>query len=67
MGAYHVADSLEAIFSMLRRANKYIDETMPWVLAKSEETKGRLAPVIYNLLEVIRTSAVLLVPYIPSN
>ena len=67
MGAYHVADSLEAIFSMLRRANKYIDETMPWVLAKSEETKGRLATVIYNLLEVIRVAAVLLVPYIPST
>ena len=67
MGAYHVADSLEAIFSMLRRANKYIDETMPWILAKSEETKGRLATVIYNLLEVIRTAAVLLVPYIPST
>ncbi|MBQ7343847.1 MAG: methionine--tRNA ligase [Clostridia bacterium] len=67
MGAYHVADSLEAIFSMLRRANKYIDETMPWVLAKSEETRGRLATVIYNLLEVIRTAAVLLVPYIPST
>ncbi|MBQ7390566.1 MAG: methionine--tRNA ligase [Clostridia bacterium] len=67
MGSYHVADSLEAIFSMLRRANKYIDETMPWILAKSEETKGRLATVIYNLLEVIRTAAVLLVPYIPST
>ena len=67
MDSYHVADSLEAIFSMLRRANKYIDETMPWVLAKSEETKGRLATVIYNLLEVIRTAAVLLVPYIPAT
>ena len=67
MDSYHVADSLEAIFSMLRRANKYIDETMPWVLAKSEETKGRLATVIYNLLEVIRTAAVLLTPYIPST
>ena len=67
MDSYHVADSLEAIFSMLRRANKYIDETMPWVLAKSEETKGRLATVIYNLLEVIRTAAVLLTPYIPAT
>ena len=67
MDSYHVADSLEAIFSMLRRANKYIDETMPWVLAKSEETKGRLATVIYNLLEVIRTASVLLVPYIPNT
>ena len=67
MGAYRVADSLEAIFTMLKRANKYIDETMPWVLAKSEETRGRLATVIYNLLEVIRTAAVLLVPYIPTT
>ena len=67
MDSYHVADSLEAIFSMLRRANKYIDETMPWILAKSEETRGRLATVIYNLLEVIRTAAVLLVPYVPST
>ncbi len=67
MGAYHVADSLDAIFNMLKRANKYIDETMPWVLAKSEETRGRLATVIYNLLEVIRVAAVLLVPYIPST
>ena len=67
MGAYHVADSLESIFAMLRRANKYIDETMPWVLAKSEETRGRLATVIYNLLEVIRVAAVLLLPYIPTT
>ena len=67
MSAYHVQDSLEDIFAMLRRANKYIDETMPWVLAKNEETKPRLATVIYNLLEVIRTAAVLLVPYIPST
>ena len=67
MGAYHVADSLSEIFSMLRRANKYIDETMPWVLAKDEASKPRLATVIYNLLEVIRTAAVLLVPYIPKT
>ena len=67
MGAYRVSDSLEAIFAMLRRANKYIDETMPWVLAKSEERKGRLATVIYNLLEVIRIGAVLLNPYIPAT
>ena len=67
MNAYRVADSLEEIFSMLRRANKYIDETMPWILAKSEETKPRLKTVIYNLLETIRTAAVLLAPYIPST
>ena len=67
MDAYHVADSLEEIFLMLRRANKYIDETMPWELAKSEEDKPRLATVIYNLLETIRVGAVLLAPYIPET
>ncbi len=67
MGSYHVADSLSVIFSMLRRANKYIDETMPWALAKDETKRPRLATVIYNLLEVIRTAAVLLVPYIPET
>ena len=67
MGEYHVADSLEEIFAMLRRANKYIDETMPWALAKNEADKTRLATVIYNLLEVIRVGAVLLKPYIPST
>ena len=67
MNDYHVADSCEAIFTMLRRANKYIDETMPWVLAKSEETRGRLATVIYNLLEVIRVGAVLLYPFVPGT
>ncbi len=67
MGAYRVADSLDAIFTMLRRANKYIDETMPWALAKDEARKPRLATVIYNLLEVIRAAAVLLAPYIPAT
>ena len=67
MSEYHVSDSLSVIFSMLRRANKYIDETMPWALAKDESKKGRLATVIYNLLEVIRTGAVLLAPYIPTT
>ena len=67
MNAYHVADSLDEIFLMLRRANKYIDETMPWALAKNEEDKPRLATVIYNLLETIRVGAVLLTPYIPST
>ncbi len=67
MESYHIADALEAIFTMLRRANKYIDETTPWTLAKSEETRGRLATVIYNLLETIRIAAVLLTPYIPTT
>ena len=67
MGSFRVADSLDAIFSMLRRANKYIDETMPWALAKNEADRPRLATVIYNLLEAIRVGAALLVPYIPAT
>ena len=67
MNAYHIADSLDEIFAMLRRANKYIDETMPWALAKNEEDRPRLKTVIYNLLETIRVAAALLVPYIPNT
>ncbi len=67
MDSYHVSDALSAIFDMLRRANKYIDETTPWTLAKSEETKERLGAVLYNLLETIRVGASLLAPFIPST
>ncbi len=67
MNEYRIADSLDEIFSMLRRANKYIDETTPWILAKNEADRPRLASVIYNLLETIRIGAVLLNPYIPST
>jgi methionyl-tRNA synthetase len=67
MDEYHLSDALASVFEMLSRANKYIDETTPWILAKSEETKPRLATVIYNLLEAIRVGAVLLSPFIPST
>ncbi len=67
MESYRIADASDRIFSMLRRTNKYIDETMPWALAKNEEDKPRLATVIYNLLEAIRIGAVLLTPFIPSS
>ncbi len=68
MMTYHVADALDSIFSALRRANKYIDETMPWSLAKGgEDDKARLSTVIYNLLETIRITAVLLMPFIPES
>ena len=67
MDNLHIADALENIFVMLRRANKYIDETAPWILAKSETDFPRLATVIYNLLETIRIGAVLLTPFIPST
>ena len=65
MDDYRIADALESIFNMLRRANKYIDETSPWSLAKDESRKARLGTVLYNLLETIRCGAILLMPFIP--
>ncbi len=67
MDTFHIADASNAIFALLRRANKYIDETAPWVLAKDEASKPRLGTVLYNLLEVIRISAVLLEPFMPTS
>ncbi len=67
MDSYHVSDALSAIFDMFRRANKYIDETTPWTLAKDEANKTRLGTVLYNLLETIRIGAVLLKPFIPTT
>ena len=62
-----MADAIDEIFVLLRRANKYIDETMPWALAKSEETKPRLGTVLFNLLEAIRFAAVALKPFLPDT
>ncbi len=62
-----VADAMDAIWTLLRRSNKYIDETTPWILAKEEATKPRLGTVLYNLLESIRFSAVLLKPFMPET
>ncbi|MBQ8214006.1 MAG: methionine--tRNA ligase [Clostridia bacterium] len=67
MDEYHVADALEGIFEMLSRANKYIDETTPWTLAKDESKKERLGTVLYNLMEVIRQGAIMLAPFIPAT
>ncbi len=67
MDAFRIADALECIFEMLSRANKYIDETTPWTLAKDETKRARLGTVLYNLLEAIRFGAVLLKPFIPST
>ena len=67
MDTFHIADACTDVFTMLRRANKYIDETTPWTLAKSEETKGRLQTVIYNLLEVIRIGGVMLSSLLPAT
>ena len=67
MNDLKVADAIDEIFTLLRRANKYIDETMPWALAKSEETKPRLGTVLYNLLEAIRFAAIALKPFLPDT
>ncbi len=65
MDEYRAAEAVGAIFDLLHRANKYIDETMPWALAKDETQKDRLAAVIVSLLSVIRLCGVLLKPFIP--
>ena len=67
MNELKVADAIDEIFVLLRRANKYIDETAPWVLAKSEETKARLGTVLYNLMEAIRFAAIALKPFLPDT
>ena len=67
MNELKVADAIDEIFALLRRANKYIDETAPWILAKSEETKPRLGTVLYNLLEAIRFAAIALKPFLPDT
>lgn len=64
---YRISDALDAIISLAKRSNKYIDETMPWALAKDEEKKERLATVLYNLLESIRFVAILLSPFMPET
>ena len=67
MDGLHVADAIDEIFALLRRSNKYIDETMPWALAKDESKKARLGTVLYNLLESIRFAATMLKPYLPET
>ncbi|MBQ3253307.1 MAG: methionine--tRNA ligase [Acholeplasmatales bacterium] len=67
MDQFKVADALEAIMKLLRASNKYIDETAPWVLAKDENNKDVLKTVLYNLLESIRISAILLEPAMPTT
>ncbi len=67
MDTLHISDAIDEVMTLLRRANKYIDETTPWTLAKDEALKERLETVIYNLLETIRTAAVLLFPVIPET
>ncbi len=67
MNEFKVSDALAEIFNLLRRSNKYIDETTPWVLAKSEDDKEKLNACLYNLIETIRISAVLLSAFLPET
>ncbi len=62
-----LSNALEEIFKVVSRANKYIDETEPWVLGKSEDKRARLASVLYNLLETIRITSGLLYPFMPKT
>lgn len=67
MDELRVADAITEIFAVFKRCNKYIDETMPWVLAKDETKKTRLQTVLYNLVEGITVGAVLLEPFMPET
>lgn len=67
MDKLRVADAMTEIFNLFKRCNKYIDETMPWALAKEEKSKDRLATVLYNLVESIVIGATLLEPYMPET
>ena len=67
MDKFQFSVALNEIFRLLDRANKYIDETTPWILAKTEETKPRLLTVMKNLCECIRISAILLTPMMPDS
>lgn len=67
MNSLEIGAAIDIIFEVLRRSNKYIDETTPWVLAKEEDKKNRLETVLYNLIESIRVCAVFLEPFLPET
>ncbi len=67
MDKLRVADAITEIFVLFKRSNKYIDETMPWALAKDEAQQDRLATVLYNLIEAINIGASLLEPFMPET
>ena len=67
MERFQFQNALELVFKCIQRANKYIDETAPWALAKDEANRPRLAAVLYNLLESIRICTVLLTPFMPES
>lgn len=63
----NIPEAIEHVFTLIGRANKYIDETTPWILAKDEEKKARLGTVLYNLIESLRISSVLLSSFLPDT
>jgi methionyl-tRNA synthetase len=67
MDVYHTADAADTVMQLAHRCNKYIDETTPWILAKDENSRGRLNDVLYNLIECIRIIGVLLYPFMPDT
>lgn len=67
MDDFRCSDALSAVMTLARRSNKYIDETLPWALAKDTEKRARLGTVLYNLLESIRFLGVLLSPFLPAT
>ena len=67
MDEYRVADAVSSVITMLKACNKYIDDTAPWVLAKDEANKGKLATVMANLVEGIRKACIMLSSYIPQS
>ena len=67
MDKFQFSNALNEVFRLLDRANKYIDETTPWILAKSEDTKARLLTVMKNLCECIRIAAILITPFMPET
>ena len=67
MDKLEISKALEHVFDLFRDCNKYIDDTMPWVLAKDESKQDRLSTVLYNLIECIRISTVLLQAFMPDT
>ncbi|GAA0071321.1 methionine--tRNA ligase [Clostridium sardiniense] len=67
IGELRIPEALEYIFDLVGRANKYIDETTPWILAKDEDKKGRLGTVLYNLAESLRFASVLISSFLPTT
>ena len=63
----NISNALDHVWTLIRRTNKYIDETTPWILGKDEEKKPRLATVLYNLAESLRIVSVLISPFLPST